>query len=178
MRVVPKILIGLAAATIISLAPMLAEQADAQRFGRGGGGIGRIGIGGGVGRIGGWGGGIGRVGWGGARVGGLGWGGRGLGWGGRGLGWGGRAFALGAGAGVARAAWWGGRPGLRRAAWWGGNPGWRFRRAAWWGGPLAFGLGVGALSYGSSCLSWDPYYGQYVNVCYSNYGYGWGNGYW
>jgi hypothetical protein len=121
---------------------------------RGGRRVGRVG----VGRVG-----IGRGGWRGARVAGLGWGGRGWGWRGR--------------PGLARAAWWGGRPGWRRAAWWGGGvgwrraawwgSGWRFRRAAWWGAPLA----VGAFAYGS-CYRWDPYYGGYINVCYSrSYGY-------
>ena len=53
-----KFLIALAA--VIGLAPMFTEEAEAQRFGRGGG-IGRVGIGGGIGRVG-IGGGIGRVG--------------------------------------------------------------------------------------------------------------------
>jgi hypothetical protein len=64
-----------------------------------------------------------------------------------------------------------GRPVARAAL--GGYPGWGVRRAAWWGAPLAFGIGFGALAYGS-CYRWDPYYG-YVNVCYSphyaSYGY-------
>ena len=65
-----KILIALGVGTIIGLAPMFAEQADAQRFGGRGGGIGRIGGGpAGIGRVG-IGGGIGRVGV--ARVGGIG----------------------------------------------------------------------------------------------------------
>ena len=58
MRVMPKILITLFAGTVIGLVPMFAEQAEAQRFGGRGGGVGigggRVGIGGG--------GGIGRVG--------------------------------------------------------------------------------------------------------------------
>ena len=48
-----KILIALGVGTIIGLAPMFAEQADAQRFGGRGGGIGRIGGGpAGIGRVG------------------------------------------------------------------------------------------------------------------------------
>jgi hypothetical protein len=169
-----KILITLAAGAVIGLGPMFAEQAEAQRFGRGGG-FGRIGIGGGIGRVG-WGGGIGRVG-----IGRVGWGGGigRVGWGGprlAGVGWGGRGWGVRPGWGVRRAAWWGGYPGwgVRRAAWWGGYPGWRVRRAAWWGAPLAVGIGVG-LAY-RSCYRWDPYYG-YVNVCYAPYG-GYYAGYW
>jgi hypothetical protein len=189
MRAMRKIMIALFAGTIIGFVPMFAEQAEAQRGGRGGGGIGRVGIGGGgIGRVGIGGGGfnrvgIGRAGWGGGRIAGVGWGGRGWGWAGRpGLAraawYGGRpglarAAWWGGRPGLARAAWWGGRPGWRRAAWWGGNPGWRFRRAAWWGAPLAFGAFA---AYGGSCLRWDPYYGGYVNVCYSSYG--WNGGYW
>src|SRR5262245_13786118 len=92
MRVMSKILIALAAGAIIGRGPMFAEQAEAQRGGgRGSGMGGRVGIGGGIGgRVGI---GAGRVGWGGARVAGLGWGGRGVGWAGR--------------PGLARAAWWG-----------------------------------------------------------------------
>ena len=145
-----KFLIALAA--VIGLAPMFTEEAEAQRFGRGGG-IGRVGIGGGIGRVG-IGGGIGRVGIGG------------------GIG------RVGFGPRVAGVGW--GRPGWGRTAWWGGYPGWRVRRAAWWGAPLAVGIGVGALAYGS-CYRWDPYYG-YVNVCYATYygGYysGYYGGYW
>ena len=171
-----KILIALAVG--IGLAPMFAEQAEAQRFGgmRGGGigrvggigpggGIGRVGIGGGIGRVGvgrvggigrvgigrvGWGGGIGRVG-----IGRVGVGRVGIGR----VGWGPRVGAVGWGA--------------RRVAW-GGWPGWRVRRAAWWGAPLAVGFGIGAFSYGS-CYQWDPYYG-YVNVCYAPYYGGYGSG--
>ena len=131
-----KILIALAVGTGIGLAPMFAEQAEAQRFGgMRGGGIGRvggIGPGGGIGRVG-IGGGIGRVGVG--RVGGIGLVGIGrVGWGGGigrvgigRVGWGPRVGAVGWGA--------------RRVAW-GGWPGWRVRRAAWWGAPLAVGFGV------------------------------------
>lgn len=141
MRAMRKLLIALFAGTIIGLVPMFAEQAEAQRFGGRGGGVGvgggRVGIGGG--RVG-----IARV------------------------GWGGRSWAWGGRPGLARAAWWGGRPGLRRAAWWGGYPGWRFRRAAWWGAPLAVGA-FAAYGYGSSCYQWDPYFG-WVNACYSSYG--------
>lgn len=106
----------------------------------------------------------GRVGAGRVGVGRVGWGGRAAAWRGRpGLA---RAAVWGGRPGLRRAAWWGGAPGWRRAAWWGGAPGWRLRRAAWWGAPLAFG----AAAYGSSCYQWDPYYGQYVNACYSSYG--------
>jgi hypothetical protein len=177
-EVMRKILIALAVGTIIGLAPMFAEQADAQRFGGRGGGIGRIGggpggigrVGGGIGRVGvarvggigrvgigraGWGGGIGRVGV--ARVGGIGRVGIGR------VGWGPRIGAVGLGA--------------RRVAW-GGWPGWRVRRAAFWG--LGVPLAVGAIGYGygygsGSCVAWDPYYG-YVNVCYTSYYGGYGSG--
>jgi hypothetical protein len=155
-----RLLAALAIGTVIGLSPVLSEKADAQRFGRGGGvgigggGIGRVGgIGGGIGRVGIAGPGIGRVGVG-SGIGRVGWVGR-PGIGGVGV----RYAGLGAGYG----GW-----GVRRAAWWGGYPGWRVRRAAWWGAPLAFGIGLGAVAYGS-CYRWDPYYGTYVNVCYSPY---------
>jgi hypothetical protein len=153
------------AATVLLFASLVPEDASAQRgrgIGMGGARVGGIGMGGArVGAIGRPMGGIGRVGIGAPdRWAGVGWrGGPGL-----------------VGRPVARAAL-GGYPGLgvRRAAWWGGYPGWRVRRAAWWGAPLAFGIGVGAVAYGS-CYRWDPYYGYYVNVCYapsyaSYYGY-------
>jgi hypothetical protein len=85
-------------------------------------------------------------------------------WGGVGPGWVGRRVAWGGAGLAARRVAWGG-VGIRRG-WWGGYPGWRVRRAAWWGAPLAFGVGFGALAYGS-CYRWDPYYGTYVNVCYA-----------
>jgi hypothetical protein len=158
MRATRKILIALAVGSIMGLAPMFAEQAEARIGGGGRVGVGRVGIGAGVGRAGVGRAGVGRVGVGRVGVGRVGWAGRG---------WGVRP-------GVARAAWWGGRPGLARTAWWGGAPGWRFRRAGWgWGAPLAVGLGIGAY-YGSSCYQWDPYYGAWVSVCSSPY-YG---GYW
>ena len=172
-----KSLIALAAGTAIVLAPMFIEKAEAQRFGRGGG-IGRVGFGGGMGRVGfgrgigrvGFGRGIGRVGFGGG-IGRVGFG-RGIGRVGFGRGIG----RVGFGRGIGRVGF-GGYPGwrVRRAAWWGGYPGWRVRRAAWWGAPLAVGIGVGALAYGS-CYQWDPYYG-WVNVCYTPY-YGGYYGYW
>ena len=149
------LLVAFAFGTVIGLSPMFSEKADAQRFGPsgGGGGIGRVGgMGGGIGRVGGMGGGIGRVGLG-PGIGRAGWVGR---------------------PGIGRVGWGGVRhAGVGRAGWWGGHPGWRFRRAAWWGAPLAFGVGFGALAYGS-CYRWDPYYGTYVNVCYDSYygGYG------
>ena len=157
-----KILIALAAGTVIGLSPMFAEQADAQRRGFGGGFSGARGIGGG------WGGrGLG------VRSAGLGWGGRGLGVRGlgvrpAGLGWGGRGLGVRhAGLG------WGGR------GWGWGRPG--FRRAGWgWGVPLAVGVGIGVGAY-SSCYQWDPYYG-WVNVCavpvVAGYGYGYYGGQW
>jgi hypothetical protein len=166
------------AATVLLFASLVPEDASAQRgrgIGMGGARVGGIGMGGArVGAIGRPMGGIGRVGIGApGRWAGVGWrGGPGL------VGRPVARAALGGypGWGVRRAAW-GGYPGwgVRRAAWWGGYPGWRVRRAAWWGAPLAFGIGVGALAYGS-CYRWDPYYGYYVNVCYapsyaSYYGY-------
>jgi hypothetical protein len=147
-----KFVIALAAGTVIGLAPMFAEQAEAQRFGRGGGGIGRVGGVGGIGRVGGVGG-IGRVGVG-PRVAGVGWGRPGVGWGGPGVGWG----RPGTG--------WAGRPWVGRAGW----GGWG------WGAPLAVGIGVGVAA---SCWRWDPYYGQYVNACaVPGYGYGYYGGQW
>jgi hypothetical protein len=149
-----KSLIALAAGTAIVFAPMFIEKAEAQRFGRGGG-IGRVGFGGGMGRVG-FGRGIGRVGF-----------GRGIGRVGFGRGIGRVGFGRGIGrVGFGRRI---GRVGF------GGYPGWRVRRAAWWGAPLAVGIGVGALAYGS-CYQWDPYYG-WVNVCYTPY-YGGYYGYW
>jgi len=152
------VLLALAIGTIIGLSPALSGKADAQRMGRGGGGgIGRVGGVGGIGRVGIGGPGIGRVGVrpGIGRVGFVGRPGIGPGFGRVGV----RYAGLGASG-------WGGYRGwgVRRAAW-GGYPGWRVRRAAWWGAPLAFGVGFGALAYGS-CYRWDPYYGTYVNVCY------------
>lgn len=103
-------------------------------------------------RGGGWG--IGRAGWSGAGAswafaGRPGWGvggWRGAGW--RGGGWG-----------------WAGRPLLRRAAW---NRGWGW---GGWGFPLAAAAGFGLYSYASSdCTAWTGY--RWVNVCYSNYPYG------
>jgi hypothetical protein len=107
-NIMRKFLIALAAGTVLALAPMFAEQADAQR-GRGGG-IGRVGgVGvGGVGRIGGVGrvAGVGRIG-GVGRVAGVGWGRPGWGhggWGRRG-GWcWGAPLAVGVGLGVGAAA--------------------------------------------------------------------------
>jgi hypothetical protein len=162
-----KFLIALAAGTVIGLAPMFAEQAEAQMRGGFGGGIGRVGVGPGIGRVG-VGPGIGRVGVG-PGIGRVGVGPVGPGFVGRSA-FVGRPGFVGRSAFVGRPGFIGRHAFVHRPFF----PGRRFAVAPF------FGVGLLAAGYGySSCWTWVPtYFGwQRVWVCGDPYGYGYGGYY-